>query len=62
MQFVQFVQRSQQNGAECELRRIYNIDGFADLQTRWTAYAKNKSAEMTAAATRPDQASGSTPR
>jgi hypothetical protein len=56
-QFVQFVQRSQQNGPEPELRRIYHIDGFADLHKRWVTYAKSKTAEMTATAT----ASGSQP-
>src|SRR3954453_7390116 len=47
-QFIQFVQRSQQNGAEAELRKIYKIDGFKDLQTRWLAYARSKATEMTA--------------
>ena len=61
-QFVQFVQRAQQSGPEAELRRIYNIDGFTDLQTRWMAYAKQKSAETTATATRPEQGSNSTSR
>jgi hypothetical protein len=54
-QFVQFVQRSQQSGPDAELRRIYNIDGFADLQARWAAYAKSRSAES-ATATAPSSA------
>jgi hypothetical protein len=65
-QFVQFVQRAQQNGLEAELRQIYHIDGFADLQKRWVAYAKSKSAETTATATatttRPAPGSESTSR
>jgi hypothetical protein len=63
-QFVQFVQRSQQNGAETELRRIYHIDGFADLHKRWVTYAKSKTAETsaTATATRSEPGSESTSR
>jgi hypothetical protein len=61
-QFVQFVQRSQQNGPETELRRIYHIDGFADLQNRWMSYAKSKTAETTATATRSKPASEGTSR
>jgi hypothetical protein len=61
-QFVEFVQRSQQNGTEAELRRIYHIDGFADLQNRWVTYAKSKTAESTATATRSEPGSESTSR
>jgi len=41
-QFVQFLQGSQANGFEAELRRVYRIDGFADLQARWVGYARSK--------------------
>jgi hypothetical protein len=47
-QFIQFVQRSQLNGPETELRRTYKIDGFNDLQNRWMTYARSKSSETTA--------------
>jgi hypothetical protein len=50
VQFIQFVQGTLRNHPETELRRIYQIDGFADLQNRWLAYARGKSAEMPAVA------------
>src|SRR5579864_4815226 len=40
-QFVDFLQSSQRGGAEAQLRRVYKIDGFADLQSRWVAYARS---------------------
>jgi len=49
-QFVRFVQGSQRNGPEAELRRLYQIDGFDDLQKRWLEYARAKSSELTAEA------------
>jgi hypothetical protein len=61
-QFVEFVQRSQQNGPEAELRRIYHINGFADLQNRWVTYAKSKTADTTATATRSEPRSETTSR
>ena len=39
-QFVRFLQGTQRNGVEAELRRVYQIDGYADLQRRWVAHAK----------------------
>lgn len=39
-QFVRFLQRAQQADLETELRRSYQIDGFADLQRQWFAYAR----------------------
>ena len=54
-QFVQFVQRAQRNGAEAELKRIYRINGYNDLQKRWLAYARGKSNETTASAADPDR-------
>jgi hypothetical protein len=56
-QFIQFVQRSQQNNPEAELKRIYNIDGYIELQKRWLAYAQTRTAEKTASAAAPDQES-----
>ncbi len=47
-QFIQFVQRAQINGIETELRRVYKIEGYADLQKRWMAYARTQSNERTA--------------
>lgn len=52
-QFIQFVQGSQKNGPEAELKRVYQINGFEDLQTRWLAYARSRSAELTADAASP---------
>jgi hypothetical protein len=49
-QFVQFVQGAQSRGLEAELRRVYKIEGFADLQKRWLEYARAKSSELTASA------------
>ena len=40
---IQFLQGSQRNGYEAELRRVYKIDGYADLQRRWLAYARSSS-------------------
>jgi hypothetical protein len=56
-QFVQFVQRMQQNNPEAELKRIYNIDGYIELQKRWLAYAQSRTTEKTASAAAPDQGS-----
>ena len=39
-QMLQFLQESQREGYETALRRVYQIDGFADLQRRWLAYAR----------------------
>ncbi len=49
-QFIQFVLGTQRNHPEGELRRIYQIDGFADLQRRWLDYARARSAEVTTVA------------
>jgi hypothetical protein len=48
-QFVEFVQGSQQRGHEAELKRIYKIDSFADLQKRWVEYARAQAAGMATA-------------
>jgi hypothetical protein len=54
-QLVDFLQGAQRNGVEVELRRVYQIDGFADLQKRWVTYARTlpEIKARTAAATRP---------
>jgi len=39
-QFIDFLQGTQRTDVETELRRVYRIDGFADLQKRWLDYAK----------------------
>jgi hypothetical protein len=41
-QFIQFVQGAQRRPAAAELRRVYQIEGFADLQKRWLAYARSQ--------------------
>jgi hypothetical protein len=53
-QMIQFLQGSQKNGYEAELRRIYRIDGFGDLQRRWLAYARSLEPNRTASAPTPD--------
>ncbi len=56
-QFVQFVQSAQRRGPEAELRRVYQIDGFADLQKRWLTYARGQAmATATATASSDDPA------
>ncbi|MGE5756143.1 MAG: peptidase MA family metallohydrolase [Planctomycetaceae bacterium] len=58
-QFVQFVQGAQRRGPEAELRRVYQIDGLADLQDRWLTYARGQArATATAAAPSDDPAQG----
>ncbi len=49
-QFIEFVRGCQRDGPEAELRRLYKIDGLADLNRRWLSYAKARSAEMTTTA------------
>ena len=56
-QMIQFLQGSQRNGYEAELRKIYQIDGFRDLQRRWLVYARAHAqapATASAPATGPD--------
>jgi hypothetical protein len=45
-QFVQFVKSSQRAGVENELRRVYRIEGFADLQKRWIAHVQAQDATL----------------
>lgn len=43
-QLIDFLQRSQASGdPQAELKRVYKIDGYAELQSRWLAYAKSGS-------------------
>ena len=43
-----FVKASQLNGAEAALKQVYKIKGNGDLQVKWLAYAKSKSAQAIA--------------
>jgi hypothetical protein len=49
-QFLEFVQGCQQRGHEDELRRVYKIDGFAELERRWVEFAKTQTATASATA------------
>ncbi len=40
-QFIQFVRDTQRQGIEAALKTSYQIDGFADLQRKWLAYARS---------------------
>jgi hypothetical protein len=55
-QFIRFVQASQRNGLEAELKRTYQIDGFADLQKRWLAFARSAPTAATASSGTPARA------
>jgi hypothetical protein len=48
-QFVEFVQGSQRRGVEAELKRVYRIESFTDLQTRWLSYAQTNAKAATTA-------------
>jgi hypothetical protein len=48
-QFIDFLQGSQRNGVESELKRVYGFENYADLQARWLAYAKESSSARIAA-------------
>jgi hypothetical protein len=52
-QFIQFVRASQQDGLESALRGIYHIAGLADLQKRWTEYARQQAKPVKAASRAP---------
>ena len=49
-QMIQFLQTSQKEGYEVALRRVYKIDGYADLQGRWLVFARSKTGSRTASA------------
>ena len=48
-QFIDFLQGSQRRGFGPELKRVYGIESFTDLQARWLAYARVSSAARMAA-------------
>jgi hypothetical protein len=45
--FVEFLKGAETNGIEPELRRVYQIDGFADLQRGWLEHARATSETIT---------------
>ncbi len=54
-QFLQFLQGAQREGFEAQLRKVYKIEGYADLQARWVAFARaNAAPNGVAAAPNPD--------
>jgi hypothetical protein len=53
-QMIQFLQESQRDGYETALRRVYKIEGFADLQRRWVVYARSNAQAQGVAANKPD--------
>ncbi len=53
-QLIQFLQGAQRHGYEPELKRVYNIDGFPDLQARWVQYARTNLNQKTARMPAPD--------
>ena len=50
-QFVRFLQGAQTKGFEAELKRVYKIEGFPDLQARWVTYARSHADRETPMAT-----------
>jgi hypothetical protein len=48
-QFVDFVKSAQRGNIEVELRRVYQISGYDDLQKRWLAHARQATAAIAAA-------------
>lgn len=48
-QFITFLQGAQRSGVEAELRRVYQIDGYVDLQKRWFDYARTNASAATTA-------------
>jgi hypothetical protein len=54
-QFIQFVQSSQRNNHEADLKRIYQIEGYPDLQKRWLAYARSQATALTASSSDPSR-------
>ena len=57
-QFVQFVQTSQRDGIEGALRGVYRIGGFAELQERWTEYARQQRRPVSEASRDPRSQAG----
>jgi hypothetical protein len=40
--FIEFLQAAERTNLETELKRLYQIEDFAELQTRWLEYARSK--------------------
>jgi hypothetical protein len=47
-QFIKFLQASQRSNVETQLKQVYQIDGYADLQRRWAAHARSTGSVSTA--------------
>ncbi len=60
--FIRFVLDTHQKGTEAALQDAYQIKGFADLQSRWAAYARQQVATLTASAREPSDGSSMTTR
>ncbi len=58
--FIRFVLDSHEKGTESALHDAYHINGFADLQARWTAYARQQVATLTASAREPSGGASTT--
>ena len=61
-QFIQFVQNSQRDGIESALRGTYGIAGLAELQERWTEYARQQVAPIQEASREPACSAVAQPR
>ena len=48
-QFIAFLKQAQRQGPEVALREIYQIEGFADLETQWRAFAQRQAAQIASA-------------
>lgn len=49
--FVEFLKAAQKNGIEPELKRVYKINGYADLQRRWLEFAQSSQGVLATSAT-----------
>jgi hypothetical protein len=45
-QFIAFVRDAQQKGVDVALREVYQIEGIADLETRWMEFARRQIAQV----------------
>lgn len=48
-QFIAFLKSAQRRGPETALREIYQIEGFADLETQWRAFAHRQASQIASA-------------
>lgn len=60
--FLRFLHASQQSGLEAALRDLYDISDFADLETRWLAYARERTSADGAATAANDATVGGSRR